>query len=196
MGGKPAEGSETQSAHNRPTRKWLLRGGVIALAILVAVGAWIATREGGDESPAASLEAAPRIVSATELSEAAADSDTPIYWAGEVAGSELELTELSEGGSQVRYLPQGTGAGGGTTSVLTVSSYPLADPSASLKGFAGRPGAIVREAGDGREVVSSKQTPTSVYFASSDNSVQVEIYDPSPARAMSLALSARVQPAP
>lgn len=168
--------------------------GVVALAVLVALIAWIATRDDGDDSGSATpVETGARIVSASELSEAAASLGTPIYWVSEVQGTELELTE---GGARVRYVPEGTEPGGGSTEVLSISSYPLADPAAFLEGFAKRPGAIVREAGDGREVVSSEEAPTSVYFASPDNSVQVEIYDPSPARAMSLALSGRVQPVP
>ncbi|MGA8745184.1 MAG: hypothetical protein WB507_04905 [Solirubrobacterales bacterium] len=106
------------------------------------------------------------------------------------------MTELPEGGTRVRYVPKGTRAVEGSIEVLTVSSYPLSDPTTSLQGFAKRPGAVVRHANDGSEVVSSKERPTSVYFASPDNSVQVEVYDPSPQRAMSLALSGRVQPAP
>jgi hypothetical protein len=52
----------------------------------------------------------------------------------------------------------------------------------------------VRHAPDGREVVTSVEKLTSVYFAGSEGDVQVEVYDPSYKRAMSLALSDRVQP--
>lgn len=167
----------------------------MAVAIVVAVVAWLATRDNGDSSePAAAEPAAARIVSVAELREAAATLAQPIYWAGRMAGKELELRELSEGGVQVLYLPVGTEAGQGSAQSPTVGSYPLADPNAALENIAKRPGSIVRRASDGREVVTSEQSPTNVYFASPDNSVQVEVYDPSAKRAMSLALSGNIQP--
>lgn len=187
---------DESSAPAGGNRRLLLRGAVVAAAVLAALVAWTATRDdgGGGSTPAADAE--PRIVTAAELGEAAAALGQPIYWAGEVPGSELELTELPEGGVRVRYLPEGAAAGSGSPKVLTVGSYPVADPGAALEGFAGRPDAIARSTGDGREVVSSEERPTSVYFVGPDDSVQVEVYDPSPERAMSLALSGRVQQAP
>jgi hypothetical protein len=182
--------------------KWdrrMLRGGVIAVAIVVALIAWLATRGGDSESPepAAAVEAAaPRIVTVDELREVAATLGQPIYWAGPVAGKELELKELAEGGGvQLLYLPNGTEAGKGSPKSLTIGSYPLPDPEKALEGFAERPGSSSRTASDGREVVSSSTAPTSVYFTSPDNSVQVEVYDPSAQKAMSIALSGKVEPA-
>lgn len=90
----------------------------------------------------------------------------------------------------MRYVAEGAEPG----ESLTIGSYPLENPSAAIQALAEEPGAIVRTAPDGRTIASSEGTPTSVYFASPDGSVQVEVYDPSPQRAMSLALSARVEP--
>jgi len=200
MAEKPAEkkeaGGKAASAKPSDQRK-MLRVGVIALAVVVALIAWLATRGGDDDSsePATAEAAAPRIVTVDEMREAAANLGQPIYWAGPVKGKELELKELGEGGGvQVLYQPEGTAAGEGAAKVLTVGSYPLPDPAEALEGFAKRPGAIVTQASDGSEVVSSKESPTSVYFTSPDNSVQVEVYDPSSQRAMSLATSGKVEP--
>jgi hypothetical protein len=199
---KPAEKAkpaENKKAGAKPAdRRKLLRIGVIAIAIVVALVAWLATRDsgGGSSEPAkTAAEAAPRIVSVDELREVAVTLGQPIYWAGPVKGKELELKELSEGGVQVLYLPEGTAAGEGSPKSLTIGSYPLPDPEKALEGFAKRDGSSAQTASDGREVVASAESPTSVYFASPDNSVQVEVYDPSPQRAMSLALSGKVQPA-
>jgi hypothetical protein len=164
--------------------------------VAVALVAWLATRDGSSDSsePAPVEASAPRIVTPAELREAAATLGQSIYWAGAVAGTELELVELGEGGVQVLYQPEGTEAGEGSAKALTIGSYPLPNPTAALEGFAKRPDSVTRHAGDGREVATSEQSPTSVYFTSPDNSLQVEVYDPSPTRAMSLALSGRVQP--
>jgi hypothetical protein len=171
----------------------LLRIAVVALAVLVGLIAWLTTRDSGEGG--VQPEAGSRILSEGELGESAREASYPIYWVGAVPGTSLELSDLPEQGKRVRYLPEGTEPGGGSVEVLTVSSYPLADPAAALAVAAKRPGAIVRHAADGREVVSNEERPTSVYFTNSDDSVQVEVYDPSAKQAMSYALSGRVRPA-
>ena len=174
----------------------LLRAGLVTLAAAVAIVAWLATRgdDQGSDGPGARARPAPAIVSPASLTAAGAKLGQSVYWAGSLPGTELELEELSEGGVRVIYLPAGEEAGRDSTTALTIGSYPLADPEAALREFAARPGAIVRHSKDGTEVVSSREQPTSVYFVGPDKAVQVEVYDPSPRRAMQLALSGRVRP--
>lgn len=193
--GGPGRGP-AKPAPKQANRSRLLRIGVIAIAIVVALIAWLVTRDsgGGSSEPTTAEEAGPRIVTVDELREVAAKLGQPIYWAGPVKGRELELKELGEGGVQVLYLPEGTEAGGGSVKSLTIGSYPLPDPTAALEGFAKRNGSVVFHASNGRKVVTSKQSPTSVYFASPENSVQVEVYDPSSKRALNLALSGQISP--
>lgn len=174
----------------------LLRTGLASLAAVVALIAWLATRgdyQGSDER-AAPAETTTSIASPAALATAGEKLGQPVYWAGSLPGTALELEELSEGGVRVGYVPAGTGAGKGSAPHLTIGSYPLSDPEAALRAFAARPGSIVRHARDGTEVVSSEAHPTSVYFVGADKGVQVEVYDPSPRRAMRLALSGRVRP--
>lgn len=173
-------------------RRWLLRGVVLGLAILVGAVAWITSRDDDDQAPPTAPEA--RIVEESELGELAASTGYPVYWAGTIGGTSLELTESADGSVQVRYLEEEVEAGEGPAAALTVVSYPLADPAAALDAFAGEAGSIVRS-GDGRRAVTSVDNPNSVYFVSPDNSVQVEVYDPSPKRALALVLSGQVRPA-
>ena len=184
--------------------KWdrrTLRFGIVGFTALVALIAWLATRGGGEDSPepVATEPGPPRIVNVGELREAAAALGQPIYWAGPVPGTELELIELPEaGGVQVLYLGEGAEPvepEPGSAKWLTVGSYPLADAQGQLEGYAERPESIVRHSGDGRLVVSSQKAPSSAYFVSSEGSVQVEVYNPSPQQAMKLALSGKVEPA-
>jgi hypothetical protein len=176
-------------------RRKRLRWGVVGLAVLVALIAWIATRGGGESSsePATAEPAPPRIVTEDELKEATLELRQPIYWVGPVPGSELVLREL-ERGAQVTYLPEGAAADEDSTQALTIGSYRLADPEEAVEGYAERRGSETRKGAGGTEVVVSEAVPTSVYFASPDNSVQVEVYDPSPKRARNLALSGKVKP--
>jgi hypothetical protein len=190
------EGKAAPKAEKAVRSRRILRVGIVALALIVGVIAWLATRgDDGDTAPAApSTGFEAKIVSSEELEELAASAGHAVYWAGPVSGKEMEASETAQGDVQVRYLDEGTEAGGGGAGVLTIGSYPLPDPFAAVEGFAGRKGSIVRSSADGREVVTSVEKPTSVYFASSDGSVQVEVYDPDAKQAMSLALSAKVRP--
>jgi hypothetical protein len=170
-------------------RPWLLRGAVLALAIAVGLIAWIAG-EGESEPPGAAPKA--RLLDERELANLPALLGHPVYWAGRQPRAELELTEHEDGSVQVRYLEPGEA---GPDEALTVGTYPLPDPRAALATFAAEPGSLVRRSRNGLEVFSNEANRSSVYFASPDNSVQVEVYDPSPARALELALSGRVRPA-
>lgn len=163
------------------------------MAVVVGVIAWLTTRDGDEEAPAPPT-AETQIVDEAELPNLAAEVGHPVYWAGPIAGTELELTNSSEGGVEIRYLEEGAEAGE-ETNALTIGSYPLPDPQQALEAFAEQEGAIVRHSKDGRKVVSNSQQPTSVYFISPENTVQVEVYDPSAKRAMELALSGQVRPA-
>jgi hypothetical protein len=177
-------------------QRLLLRASLASLAAVVALVAWLATRDDDRGSDKREAQAAPAvgIVSPAGLDAASAKLGQSVYWAGSLPGTELELEELSEGGVRVIYLPAGEEAGADSTTALIVGSYPLSDPEAALREFAAQPGAIVRRSKDGTEVVSSRERPTSVYFVGADKAVQVEVYDPSPRRAMRLALSGRVRP--
>lgn len=172
-----------------------MRGAALALALLVGVVAWLATRDGGTEpaAPAATDEA--RIVAEEELADFAATAGYPVYWAGPpAAGGQLELTELSGGGALVRYLEEGEEPGASPAGRVAIGSYPLADPGGAVRSIAGRPGAIERRLPGVGEVVASPREGTSAYFADPTNAVQVEVYAPTLARALGLLRSGRVRP--
>jgi hypothetical protein len=166
-------------------RVWPLRIAVLTVALLAALISWAATRDGDEGSPAAA-ESASRQVSEEELVEAGALLGQPIFWAGPLAGTTLELEEL-EDGVRVKYVREDGGE------ALTVSSYALPDPVGDLKRFAAQPGAVAREARGGTEVFYAEDAPNSVYFADPTAGVQVEVYAPSPAVALQTALSGGVE---
>ncbi len=199
---KAAGGDDPAKQPDKPLsaqeRRRRMRWGIVAFAVAVAVIAWVATRDnsGDSSSEPAPPPPPPRIVTSAELVEAEEEIGQPIYWAGQMEGDEMVLEQLAEGGGvQILYVPEGTAAGEASAGSLTIGSYPVEDPAAALEANAEAPGQITREGPEGRTLVTSEEGPTSVYFASSDNSVEVEVYDPSPQKAMSLALSGKVQPA-
>src|ERR1044072_8008244 len=192
------ESGKKASARSAQSKRRMLRIGIVALALLVGVIAWVASKgDDGEATPAPSNAAAgveAKIVSVEELEEFAGEAGHEVYWAGPLPGTGVEVGESAAGNVQIRYLDEGTAAGEGSEAVLTVGSYPLADPSAALEGFAKRKGSLVRKSPNGREVVTSVEKPTSVYFTGESGEVQVEVYAPSYKRAMGLALSDQVRP--
>jgi hypothetical protein len=176
-------------------RPWVLRGLVIALAVVVGVVAYLATSGGDDEEPAAAPQAGEaRIVSEEELADIASTAEYPVYWAGQLTDAELEVTDSGEAGVLVRYLLEDDDVGDALPGRIAVGSYPLADPQKALDNFAGRPGATVSDVPGVGKVVSNAQAASSVYFVDPENKVQVEVYAPSPKRAMSLVRSGQVVP--
>ncbi len=173
---------------------WGLRIAIVAVAAVGLIVGLVLAGGDDDEEEVEEAPASSRIASPEELRSAAAMSPTPIYWAGEQPGTEIELTEEPDGSVYVRYLPEGAEAGSEGDPSLTVGTYPQDDPEAELDAVAARPGATILNGKNGRKVVSTKENPNSLYFASPTNTVQVEVYDPSVKQAAELALSARVRP--
>lgn len=181
---------------NQQGNPWVLRGVVIGLAVLVGIVAWVATSGGDDESapePAA-VEAEATVVSEEELADIASTAEYPVYWAGPIDGTELEVTDSSEAGVLLRYLEEGDKVGDAIADRIAIGSYPLDDPQKALDNFASRPGAVVSEDPELGTIVTNEETLSSVYFVDPENEVQVEVYAPTPQEVMSLVRSGDVVP--
>lgn len=178
-------------------RPWVLRGLVIALAVVVGVIAYVATSGGDDDEPAttrgAQEVAEAQLVGEEELADAASTSETPIYWAGEMDGAQLELTE-EDGNALVRYLEEDDDAGAARAQRIAIGSYALPNPRKALNTFAETPGATVTDVDGIGKVVISPEARKNVYFVDPDNEVQVEVYAPSSKEAIGLVRSGEVQP--
>lgn len=170
-------------------RNLAFRGGVVAVAIGLALIAWLVSR--GSDEEAAGDESSARIVTESELRSAAAKLPFAVYWAGPDPAAELELVQ-SPTGVLIRYVKSDREE----VEELAIGSYPVPNPDGVLGEFASRPSSSVADGPGGREVVFNADQPTSVYFADQVGGVQVEVYDPLPSRALALARSARVRPLP
>jgi hypothetical protein len=167
---------------------WPRTGAVVAVALLAAFLVWLLLiRDGGGSAPAAG--AGPVAVSEDDLVALADEVGHPVYWAGPVDGAELEATRTQDGQIYVRYLTDGAEVGDETGAFLTVGTYPFPDVQATLEEKADEAGALVNETPDGNLVVTNRNEPTSVYIADPDQELQVEVYDPDPERAFTLATS-------
>jgi hypothetical protein len=115
---------------------------------------------------------------------------TPIYWAGPRPGCFYELRRAFMGHIFLRYLPEGSRLGE-NGQYLIVATYPVQGAFEVLK----RQANGKEIAGpDGSIILVDHAYPKSVYLAFPNVDYEIEIYDPSPEKALELAESGDVSP--
>jgi hypothetical protein len=131
-------------------------------------------------------------VSAKGLAERAAEEHQPIYWAGPASKRTLELTKTGQRWFLLRYLPPGVEVGAGGP-YLTIGTYPVTDAFAAVQRLTREDGAVSIElANGGLASVNPKHFPYSVFLAYPGSNYQVEVFDPSLARARRLVTSGKI----
>ena len=131
-------------------------------------------------------------VSPAELSALAATLRQPIYWLGRKPGVTYELARTGAGAVFVRYLPSGV-APGAKRPHLTVATYPFPGAFAAVRRTAAQnPTGTIRLSGGGLAVVDAGY-PKSIHVAYPGVPYQVEVFDPSPARARAIVSSGEVR---
>ncbi|HEY7207677.1 MAG TPA: hypothetical protein VH416_05500 [Gaiellaceae bacterium] len=178
-------------------RPWIRLGAVVAVAVAAGIVVWaiVGTGDGGSSSTvrtsAASDGRGPLALTAQGLETLAGSIGQPIYWAGPTQGYTYELTRTANGNVYVRYLPPGVKAGAPGANYLIVVTYPFRNAYAALR-RAAKGKAILVPSG-GLALVRSGY-PKSVNIAFPHLNYQLEVYDPSPARSLSIATSGLVRP--
>lgn len=163
----------------------------IALGAVVAVAlALVLALSGEDSSPGSSNGA--EVLSAEELRGAVSGPGTPVYWAGEQAGTELELSRPEAGRTYVRYLTDGARAGDPRPIFLTVGTYDRPHPAQELRRQGKSEGAVLGEAPGGAVVYYDRRRPQSVYLAYPGVKAQIEVYDPDVKQALRLVNSGQI----
>jgi hypothetical protein len=164
---------------------------VIAVAVVVAFGAWLIFRDGDDDgSPEGPASTA---ASVDQLRALPQQTGHEIYWAGRRVESTYELTQTTDGNVFIRYLPSGVSVGDQQPAYLTVGSYPRRNALRGLRRIARRQGSVSFSVNRGGLAVYSRDRPNSVYVAFPGEDVQVEVYDPSPQRARRLVRNGRIR---
>jgi hypothetical protein len=137
----------------------------------------------------------PTAVSATGLRSLGASLGHPIYWAGSRPGYTYEVTQTSNGNVFIRYLPPGVKVGA-PAGYLTVATYPFPNAFAAIQGTSktNKTGTI-KLAGGGLAVVDG-QYPKSIHLAYPHSDVQVEVFDPSPARVRQIVSAGKIAAVP
>jgi hypothetical protein len=162
--------------------------------VAVAVVLWLVFR-GSDSEPVAVIDktaAGAVAVSPSDLSALAATLGHPIYWLGRKPGVTYELARTDAGAVFIRYLPSGV-APGTKRPYLTVATYPFRGSFAAVRRTAARdPTGTIRLSGGGLAVVDAGY-PKSIHVAYPGLPYQVEVFDPSPARARAIVSSGKVK---
>lgn len=178
---------------DKPNAKKQARLGVtLGVGVLIAL-ALVLILSGEDNSPGSSNGA--EVVSAAELREAVSGAGTPVYWAGEQAGTKIELSRPEAGRTYVRYLTGGAKAGDPRAIFLTVATYDRRHPVQELRQQGKREGATLAEAPGGAVVYYDRRAPQSVYLAYPGVKAQIEVYDPNVKKALELVNSGQIVPA-
>lgn len=179
------------------------------MAIAVAIGliVWLVVgRDSSNNSTASSTNSAnpstakagaavqyigPVVESQKQIADYSKKIGQPIYWAGPQKGYTYELTRTADGKAYIRYLPKGAKAGAPGGDFTVVVTYPFNNSYDVLKSVSGND--VIKVPGGGIAAVAGGY-PKSVRVSFPGMNYQIEVYSPSPARSIALALSGNVKP--
>jgi len=183
-------------------------GAVVAIAIAAAFVIWLVVRGNGDGSSSTNTTTTetttttsggakpvgPIAATPAALRSLSASSGKPIYWAGPRPNTTYEFTRTAGGRAYVRYLPPGAKIGNRSASYTIVGTYPTQDAHNVLKQLSKHPNEKTIPAPNGAIAVYSTAAPTNIYVAFPGEDVQIEVFDPSVAKARRLVTTGRVVP--
>jgi excisionase family DNA binding protein len=171
--------------------RWLV---VLLILALIGLLIWLLAFRGDGETATVQPGGGPVGVTEQELIELSQQLHQPIYWAGNMPGTRMELTETNNSYAYIRYLSGDAPVGDSSGNFLTVGTYPSPNAFRNLKAYASNSRAKTQRIQKGGVAVVIPGSPTSVYFAYPHEDVQVEVYDPEPQRAIDLVKSGVVRP--
>jgi hypothetical protein len=134
----------------------------------------------------------PTAASTAELRSLAKSLGHPIYWVGPKRGYTYELTRTTSGKVTIRYLPPRVKVGS-PKPYLSVGTYPFPKALAAIQKLAKQKDIDQIKLLGGGLAVISKSYPQSIHLAYPRSKFQIEVYDPSAARARSTVLSGQVR---
>jgi hypothetical protein len=176
-------------AADKPRRRFRV-GAVVAVALAAGFVAWLVLDHDGGSSNARA-QGAPTDMNPAAIATLARSVGHPIYWLGPKRDTTYEVTQAANGKIYVRYLPSGVDVGS-SKPYLTVATYPFPGTYAVLRKKARAKGAVTARLGRGGVAVLDAGYPQSVHIGYPSVAYQIEVYDPTPARAMQLVSSGQL----
>jgi hypothetical protein len=114
-----------------------------------------------------------------------------LYWVGPKTGDTYELTQSGDGKAIIRYLPPGVQVG--TPKVyLSVATYPFPGAYGATKALGKQSNVETLKLPAGGIAVIAKSYPKSIHVAWPGTDYQVEVFDPSAAKARQLVSSGQI----
>jgi hypothetical protein len=134
----------------------------------------------------------PEIVRSSDIRKAASTVGHALYWAGEKANQQLEMTIIRNGSVYIRYLPLGAKAGTKKQS-FTVVTFSDVNGYSHVQSSARQAGAISAADSGGAVVVESSKKSLNAYFAYKNYPIQIEVFTPTPGKAWDLIQTGQIQ---
>ena len=191
----PAGGAGSWFNQNRRT---VFIGGAVVVIVAAAIISFSVGGDDKDSAPAnnggtsASATAVPVNTDGLKSAVTAVGGAGKVFWAGEEAGFTYVLRTETNGQASVRYIPSGGDANAQGAVYRVLGSYPIKGAFDVTKKAADSADSVLLTNSDGSIVVYNKNKTTNVYIAFPDVDVQIEIFDPTPGKALELATSGRI----
>lgn len=178
----------------------------VGLVLAVAIVAWLMVRPASTATPTANLSAtesasasspltmpvAPVIVSVEELKAQTNTLGIPVYWNGEMKGTNIELTILRDATVFVRYLPKGVSAGD-KAPYFTVATYMNQNAYAQVQSLAAAPGAKSIKYSGGALAATASETDPNTYFAYEGVPALIDVFSQNPPEGWDLIASGSIR---
>ena len=117
-----------------------------------------------------------------------------VYWAGDDADNTYVLQTFTDGRVWVRYVPKGGDPNASGAVYRLMGSYPIKNAFSVTKAASSGDGSVLVTNADGSIVLYNKSKMTNAYIAFPKVDVQIEIFDPTPGKALALATSGAIVP--
>jgi len=167
-------------------------GAVVAVAVVAGLVAWLVLRDDGGSSATQTPPPGALATSPAALAQLAKSLRHPVFWLGPERGVTYEVTQTGNGKVYVRYLPEGVDVGSDKP-YLTVATYPFPNAYGAIRRKTKAKSAVTARIGHRGLALLDNAYPQSVHVAYPGVDYQVEVYDPTPARAMQLVSAGRLR---
>ena len=125
-------------------------------------------------------------LSESELKSTVARLGSTVYWVGPLKNAKYALDVNEAGATFVRYLPDGLGIDDTSKKYLIVATYRVNAAYDAVRAAGNEQDGIGLMTADGAAVYYNKNATSNVYLAFPGQDLQIEVFDPSPGRALQL----------
>lgn len=123
----------------------------------------------------------------SELKSIVKENDIQAYWTGPLENATYSLNSSTAGQVFIRYVPEGEKCDDVRSNFRVIATYQEANAFATTESAGTTADGVSLLNADGSIVYFNKNVPTNIYLAYPGIDYQIEIYDPDPKEAVSIA---------